>query len=90
MPPAAHRHGADLLRELKSSSTKWLKQETGRSNFAWQSGYGAFSVSHSDVGTVRNYIQRQEEHHRTKTFQEEYRQFLERYEVEFDEEYVWD
>jgi len=81
---------ADLIRDVKSSSTKWLKVDRGLIDFGWQSGYGAFSVSHSDVGQVRNYIQRQEAHHKARTFQDEYREFLKRYEVEFDERYVWD
>jgi hypothetical protein len=59
-------------------------------NFHWQNGYGAFSVSQSAEAEVRRYIARQEEHHRTRTFQEEYRAFLQRYGIEFDERYVWD
>ena len=58
--------------------------------FHWQSGYGAFSVSQSGVQAVMKYIEEQEEHHRRKTFQEEYREFLQRYEVPYDERYVWD
>ena len=81
---------ADLLRNLKSDSTKWYKSQTQQSAFAWQAGYGAFSVSHSDVGKVRHYIQNQEEHHRTKTFQDEYRLFLQKYQINYDEQYVWD
>ncbi len=81
---------ADLLRHLKSDSTKWYQSENQQPTFAWQSGYGAFSVSQSEVGKVRNYIQNQEEHHRHHTFQEEYRLFLKRYNVEYDEKYVWD
>ena len=81
---------ADLIRDLKSNSTKWYQSENPQSSFAWQNGYGAFSVSHSDVGKVRNYIQNQEEHHRTKSFQEEYRLFLDRYQIPYDEQYVWD
>ena len=58
--------------------------------FHWQNGYGAFSVSQSNVGEVREYIRTQQEHHRVVTFQEEFRRFLKRYEVEYDERYVWD
>ena len=58
------------------------------SGFAWQDGYGAFTVSESQIETVRDYIRRQEEHHRVKTFAEEYRVFLERHQVAFDERYL--
>jgi len=79
------------VEEVKKSSSKWLKtQSPGLSNFAWQSGYGAFSVSESISSQVANYIKNQREHHRTKTFQEEYREFLETHHVEYDERYVWD
>jgi len=81
---------ADLIRDLKSSSSKWYRSNHNSPEFSWQAGYGAFSVSHSDVGNVRNYIQNQEEHHRTRTFQEEYRLFLDRYQIPYDEKYVWD
>ena len=82
---------SQVVEEVKKSSSKWIKtqgQEFAR--FAWQAGYGAFAVSESNVGTVRTYIANQREHHRTKTFQEEYRAFLERHNVTFDERYVWD
>ncbi len=82
---------AQLVEELKTSSSKWLKaQSSGWTHFAWQNGYGAFSVSPSDLDVLTNYIDSQEEHHRTRTFQEEYRAFLKRYGVEFDERYLWD
>jgi REP element-mobilizing transposase RayT len=82
---------AQLIEELKTSSSKWLKTQTpDLAHFAWQSGYGAFSVGPADLETLRQYIDTQEEHHRTRTFQEEYRAFLKRYDVEFDERYVWD
>jgi REP element-mobilizing transposase RayT len=82
---------AQLVEELKSSSSKWLKtQASGLAHLAWQSGYGAFSVGPTDLEALRQYIDTQEEHHRKHTFQEEYRAFLERYGVEFDERYIWD
>jgi len=82
---------AHLVEELKTSSSKWLKtQSPTLANFAWQNGYGAFSVGPSDLEALRRYIDIQEEHHRTHTFQEEYRAFLNRYGVEFDERYIWD
>jgi REP element-mobilizing transposase RayT len=81
---------ADLLEEVKKSSSKWMKADGGVPGFSWQVGYGAFSVGESQADAVIRYIQRQEEHHRQVTFQEEFRQFLQRYKVPFDERYVWD
>jgi putative transposase len=82
---------AHLVEELKTSSSKWLKtQSSALAHFAWQNGYGAFSVGPADLESLRKYIDTQEEHHRTHTFQEEYRAFLKRYGVEFDERYIWD
>jgi REP element-mobilizing transposase RayT len=82
---------ASLVEELKTSSSKWLKtQSPDLTTFAWQRGYGVFSVGPSDLDALRAYIDNQEEHHRTRTFQEEYRTFLKKYGVEYDEAYVWD
>ena len=85
---------ADLVGKLKTSPSKWLKTQSPQlpalASFAWQHGYGAFSVGPSDLEALRAYIDMQEEHHRTRTFEEEYRVFLKRYGVEFDERYVWD
>ena len=82
---------AHFIEELKTSSSKWLKtQSPTLAHFAWQNGYGCFSVGPADLGALRTYIDTQEEHHRTHTFQEEYRAFLKRYGVEFDERYIWD
>jgi REP-associated tyrosine transposase len=82
---------ADLVGEIKRSSSKWVKTKgILLCKFAWQNGYGAFSVSQSQVESVRTYIAAQEEHHRKKSFQNEFRSFLEKYRVEFDERYVWD
>ena len=82
---------AKLVEELKTSSSKWLKtQSPALATFAWQRGYGAFSVRPSDLDALRHYIDTQEEHHRTRTFQEEYRAFLTKYGIEYDERYVWD
>jgi REP element-mobilizing transposase RayT len=78
-----------VMEHLKASSSKWLKTQGIRS-FSWQRGYGAFSVSQSHVASVISYIEKQEEHHRTITFEEEFRLFLKRYRVAFDERYVWD
>jgi REP element-mobilizing transposase RayT len=81
----------DLLRHLKQGSSKWIKQEWPHlSNFYWQGGYGAFSVSPSHVDLVRDYIARQEEHHQSVGFQDEYRTILKKYKIPYDERYVWD
>ena len=80
-----------LVEKVKTSSSKWLKSKGPRfRTFAWQNGYGAFSVSQSAVASARRYIVHQSEHHRRLTFQEEFRRFLERYEVAYDDRYVWD
>ena len=82
---------AKVLEEVKKSSSKWLKTKGPMlAKFSWQGGYGAFSVSESNVPAVRKYIESQEEHHRTKTFKEEYLAFLEKHGVEYDVRYVWD
>ena len=82
---------AQLIEDLKTSSSKWLKtQAPALVGFAWQRGYGAFSVGPSDLQALLHYIDNQEEHHQTRTFQEEYRPFLTKYGIEFDERYVWD
>lgn len=79
------------VEEVKKSSSKWIKtQDPIFANFAWQGGYGAFAVSQSGVPTVRRYIANQQEHHRQKDFQAEYRIFLKRHDVAYDERYVWD
>jgi len=82
---------AKLVGESKRSSSRWIKTK-GRpyANFRWQNGYGAFSVSHSILPKVRNYILRQEEHHQKKTFEKEYLEFLVKHAVQYDERYVWD
>lgn len=80
-----------LLEEVKSHSSKWMKtKDTTLKNFYWQNGYGAFSVNPSEIDNVMVYIENQKEHHRKKTFQDEYRAFLKKYKVEYDERYLWD
>jgi len=79
---------ADVLRELKSVSSKWVHEEVGVCSFSWQEGYGAFTVSALQLENVRCYIQQEDEHHRTHTFREEYLALLQRSGVEFDERYV--
>ena len=82
---------AEVVEEIKTSSSRWVKtQGRGLGGFHWQSGYGGFSVSPSEINGVAEYIDRQEAHHRALTFQDEYRQLLKSHEVEYDERYVWD
>lgn len=80
---------ADVLRVVKGDSSRWIHDELKIAKFGWQEGYGAFTVSKSSVPAVRQYVREQEEHHRTRTFQEEYREFLDKHEIEFDERYLW-
>jgi REP element-mobilizing transposase RayT len=82
---------AALVEEVKTNSSKWIKTK-GREfkNFHWQRGYGAFSVGQSDIEVVKSYIRNQKEHHKRVTFQDEYREFLKSYGIDFDERYVWD
>jgi REP element-mobilizing transposase RayT len=79
-----------IVEEVKRGSSKWVKtKRPDLAEFAWQNGYGAFSVSSSLVENVRRYIAKQEQHHRKVSFQDEFREFCRRHEVEFDERYVW-
>ena len=78
-----------LVEEAKKSSSKWMKTK-GVTEFAWQNGYGAFSHGRSQLTDIVAYIAQQKEHHRHRTFQEEFREFLEKYNVQYDERYVWD
>jgi putative transposase len=82
---------AEMVKEVKRNSSLWLKTKSpDLSDFAWQNGYGIFSISFSQVETVKHYIAGQEEHHGKVSFQDEFREFLRKYEIEFDERYVWD
>lgn len=80
---------AELVEEVKKSSSQKMKTY-GITNFYWQRGYGGFSVSQSEVETVVRYIKKQKEHHRKMSFQEEYKIFLEKHRVDYDEKFVWD
>lgn len=80
---------AKLVAELKAGSSQWLKTQNVKA-FAWQRGYGAFSVSPADMSSLVAYIDHQEEHHRRRNFQEEMRTFFAKYHIAFDERYVWD
>ena len=80
-----------LIEDLKRESSKWIKTLGAEyTAFHWQKGYGAFSLSRSHLDTAIAYVENQVEHHRTVSFQDEFRELLRRYEVEFDERYVWD
>ncbi|PYJ92211.1 MAG: IS200/IS605 family transposase [Verrucomicrobia bacterium] len=82
---------AELVERIKKVSSKWIKTLDARSRgFFWQRGYGAFSVSPNQIEAVLQYVEAQEEHHRTRTFQEEYCELLRKHGVDFDERYVWD
>jgi len=80
---------SDFMRELKAVSSGWIKSNLNQSGFAWQEGYGAFTVSPPDLPKVRRYIEDQEDHHRKKSFQDEYVDMLQRGLVEYDERYLW-
>jgi len=79
---------ADVMRDMKRASSEWVHDTIGDRAFAWQEGYGAFTVSASMREEVRQYIERQPEHHRTRTFREEYIEFLQKSGVEFDESHL--
>lgn len=82
---------SELVGKLKSNSSHWLHEKGERYHgFGWQLGYGAFSVSQTKVDVVKHYIQNQVEHHRKQTFEDELREFLQAYGLEYDERYVWD
>ena len=82
---------AELLEKIKKTSSAWIKTQAEQyGSFFWQGGYGDFSIGWSQLEELVRYIDRQEQHHRIQTFQEEYRDLLQKYKVEFDERYVWD
>ena|SRR5947209_6872408 len=82
---------AEVVEEVKKRSSKWVKTKGGvYRSFQWQTGYGAFSIGQSNVAALKKYIAEQKEHHRRRTFEDEYRSFLEKYGVAYDERYVWD
>jgi REP element-mobilizing transposase RayT len=80
---------AAFVKDVKQSSSRWIHETIGVRSFAWQPGYGAFTVSVSNCDAVKEYVLNQAEHHRTKTFQEEYVAFSQKHRVEFDENYLW-
>jgi len=85
---ATHRL-ADVVRDVKAVSSRWMHEEIRERAVTWQDGYGAFTVGASQCQSARDYISRQEEHHRKQTFQEEYLEFLRGGGVEYDERYLW-
>jgi len=80
---------AELMKDVKASSSAWVHEKTPCAKFAWQNGYSVFSVSHSNLPAVREYLERQEEHHRKLSFQDELLALLRKHNVEFDERYIW-
>ncbi len=81
----------ELVGDIKRDSSVWVKkQDTNFKNFYRQRGYGAFSVGQTEIDVVKNYIAKQKEHHRKKDFKTEYRGFLRKYQIGYDERYVWD
>lgn len=82
---------SDVIKQVKTASSAWVKEAHSRAKpFYWQAGYAAFSVSQSNVESVRLYIERQSEHHATRSFQDEMREWMRRYKITWDERYVWD
>ncbi len=82
---------SDLIRDIKNNSSKFINNQGWvKGKFSWQEGYGAFSYSHSQIGSVYDYILKQKEHHKRKTFKEEYIDFLQKFEIKFDEKYLFD
>ena len=82
---------SDLVRDIKNNSSNFINaQKFLKGKFAWQEGYGAFSYSHSQLDTVYRYIANQQEHHRTKTFKEEYIDFLQKFEIEYKDKYLFE
>lgn len=80
-----------FVEDIKKGSSKWIKTKgSWYVDFAWQNGYGAFSIGQSAFEDLRRYIQTQKDHHKKISFQEEYRAFLNKYKISYDEKYVWD
>ena len=82
---------SNLVKEIKQSSSKWIKTQGKEfADFHWQDGYGAFTIGQSQVETLRNYFAKQKIHHQKQIFEDELRQVLKSYEIEYDERYLWD
>jgi len=81
---------SEFMRKVKGNSSKWLNDQNRLSErFSWQDGYGAFSVSESQISNVMQYIREQEKHHQQLSFKDEFIEFLKRHRVEYDERYLW-
>jgi putative transposase len=80
---------AKAMQEIKSASSHWMRETCAREDFAWQEGYGAFSIGWSQINATLAYITHQEEHHRKREFQEEFIAFLKKHHVDYDPRYVW-
>ena len=80
---------ADIARDIKHASSKWIHETIGNRKFGWQDGYGAFTVGASQIEAIKKYIDNQLEHHRKRTFEEEYVNFLDLNKVEYDERFLW-
>ncbi len=82
---------SDLVRDIKSNSSKWINEKGFiKSKFSWQIGFGAFTVSQSQLSRITNYIINQEDHHRKKSFKEEYVEFLDAYKIDYKDEYLFE
>ena len=82
---------SDIARDIKNNSSKFINgQKFVKGKFSWQAGYGAFSYSHSHIERVYNYILKQEEHHKKKTFRQEYTDLLKSFEIDYDEQYLFE
>jgi hypothetical protein len=82
---------SDLVRDIKNNSSNFINEQNWlKGKFSWQEGYGVFSYAHSQIENVYQYIANQEEHHKKKTFKEEYIEFLKKFEVEYNEQYLFD
>lgn len=82
---------SQVVEKVKTASSRWIKTQGEEwSGFAWQAGYGAFTVSASNVQAVRHYVENQREHHRLQSFQNEYRAFLDKHGLAYNERYIWD
>jgi len=82
---------SDLIRDIKNNSSNYINEQTWlNAKFSWQEGYGAFSYAHSQMNDVYRYVLNQEEHHRKRTFREEYLDFLQKFEIEYKDEYLFE
>ena len=81
---------SDLVRDVKANSSSFIKEKHFVKNFSWQTGFGAFSYSKSQASNVVDYILRQPEHHKKKTFKQEYIKFLQKFEIEYDDQYLFE